>query len=163
MSPSYIIADFDIEMLTLRVKYPLAMIDRLLSVYSKNGGCVYDIGCATAATLARSCLGPRAQSFNFCLMVGAFHSHAHNRKCQLDWHPLYICGTGQMEGEGCEHVFSASNELARGTRHASRFHRQQAIEEYFLFWNQDKYEALSKLSIYSWVLLIHSALARNHY
>jgi hypothetical protein len=163
---SILIADFDIEMLTLRAKYPLAMIDRLLSVYGKNGGCAYDIRCTTAATLARSSLGPRAQALNFHLMVGAFHSHTHNRRCQLDWHPLYIRSTGQTEGEGYEHVFSASNELAQGTQHASRFHRQQAIEEHFLFWNQDKYEALSKLSIYSWALLIHSALAqflRNHY
>lgn len=82
-------------------------------------------------------------------MVGAFHGHAHNQRCQLDWHPLYIRGTGQTEGEGCKHVFSASNELARGMWHASQFHQQQAIKEHFSFWNQDKYEALSKLSIYS--------------
>ena len=76
-------------------------------------------------------------------MVGAFHGHAHNRLCQLSWHPMYIEGTGHTEGEGCEHVFSASNELARSTRHATRFHRHQAIEEHFAFWNEDKYEALS--------------------
>lgn len=57
---SILIANFNIEMLTLRVKYPLAMIDCLLSVYSKNGGCAYDIGCTTAVTLARSSLGPQA-------------------------------------------------------------------------------------------------------
>ena len=58
---------------------------------------------------------------------------------------MYIDGTGNSEGEGCEHVFSASNELARSTRHASAFHRHQAIEQHFAFWKQDKYEALSKL------------------
>ncbi|KAG8217990.1 hypothetical protein J3R82DRAFT_6167 [Butyriboletus roseoflavus] len=78
-------------------------------------------------------------------MVGAFHGHAHNQKCQLDWHPLYICGAGQTEGEGCEHVFSASNELVQGICHASWFHQQQAIEEHFSFWNQDKYEVLNAL------------------
>ncbi|KAG1907232.1 uncharacterized protein F5891DRAFT_919646, partial [Suillus fuscotomentosus] len=76
-------------------------------------------------------------------MVGAFHGHAHNRRCQLDWHPMYISGTGHTEGEGCEHIFSASNELARSTRHANRFHRHQAIEEHFAFWDADKYAALS--------------------
>ncbi|KAG1765192.1 hypothetical protein EV702DRAFT_981674 [Suillus placidus] len=76
-------------------------------------------------------------------MVGAFHGHAHNRKCQLDWHPMYIPGTGHSEGEGCEHIFSASNALARGTRHASKFHRHQNIEQHFAFWNDDKYAALS--------------------
>lgn len=49
------------------------------------------------------------------------------------------------QGEGCEHVFSSSNELARSTRHASPFHRHQAIEQHFSFWDEDKYAALSKL------------------
>ncbi|KAG1775917.1 hypothetical protein EV702DRAFT_972210 [Suillus placidus] len=76
-------------------------------------------------------------------MVGAFHGHAHNRKCQLDWHPMYIPGTGHSKGEGCEHIFSASNALARGTWHASTFHWHQVIEQHFAFWNDDKYAALS--------------------
>ncbi|KAF8545935.1 hypothetical protein OG21DRAFT_1479740 [Imleria badia] len=83
-------------------------------------------------------------------MVGAFHGHAHNRLCQLNWHPMYIKGMGHSEGEGCKHVFSASNELARSTRHASRFHRHQAIEQHFAFWNADKYEVLTQF-------------IRNHY
>ncbi|KAG2741541.1 hypothetical protein P692DRAFT_20880086 [Suillus brevipes Sb2] len=69
-------------------------------------------------------------------MVGAFHGH-------LDWHPVYIPGTGHSEGEGCEHIFSASNVLARGTRHGSKFHRHQTIEQHFMFWNDNKYAALS--------------------
>ncbi|EGN97916.1 hypothetical protein SERLA73DRAFT_109190 [Serpula lacrymans var. lacrymans S7.3] len=31
-------------------KYPLAIVDRLLSVYGRNGGCAYDIGCAFSST-----------------------------------------------------------------------------------------------------------------
>ncbi|KAG2337982.1 hypothetical protein BDR05DRAFT_978336 [Suillus weaverae] len=76
-------------------------------------------------------------------MVGVFHGHAHNRKCQLDWHPMYIPGTRHSEGEGCEHIFSASNALARGTRHSTKFHRHQSIEQHFTFWNDDKYANLS--------------------
>ncbi|KAG2065845.1 hypothetical protein BDR04DRAFT_1031786 [Suillus decipiens] len=76
-------------------------------------------------------------------MVGAFHGHAHNQRCQLDWHPMYIEGTGHTEGEGCEHIFSSSNELAQSTRHANPFHRHQSIEQHFKFWDDDKYVALS--------------------
>lgn len=126
-----------------RAKYPLAIINRLLAVYGSDGGLAYDIGCAFATTLANSTLGPRARALNLRLMVGAFHGHAHNRQCQLNWHPMYITGSGHTEGEGCEHVFSASNELARGTRHATSFHRHQAIEQHFAFWYMDKYAALS--------------------
>lgn len=97
-----------------------------MTVYGQNGACAYDIGCAFSKTLSTSSLGPRAQSLALRMMVGAFHGHAHNRKCQLDWHPMFITGTGHTEGEGCEHIFSSSNELARSTRHASTFHRHQS-------------------------------------
>ncbi|KAG0705573.1 hypothetical protein DFH29DRAFT_980829 [Suillus ampliporus] len=115
-------------------KYPLAIIDKLLMFYGKNGACTYDIGCAFTKTLA--------QDLGFHLMVGAFHGHAHNRMCQLDWHPMYITGTGHSEGEGCKHIFSASNALACGTQHASTFHRHQTIEQHFAFSNDDKYANL---------------------
>jgi hypothetical protein len=129
--------------LNLSAKYPLALMNRLLSVYGANSGCAYDIGCAFRKTLANSSVGPLAKNLNLRMMVGAFHGHAHNRRCQLDWHPMYIEGTGLTEGEGCEHIFSSSNDLARSTRHVSLFHRQQTIEEHFVFWDQDKYAALS--------------------
>jgi hypothetical protein len=58
---------------------------------------------------------------------------------------MYIPGTGHSEGEGCEHIISASNALARGTRHATTFHRHQTIEQHFMFWNDDKYAALSEI------------------
>ena len=83
------------------------------------------------------------------MMVGAFHGHAHNRACQLTWHPLYIQGTGKSEGEGCEHIFSATNDLARTVRYASHFHRCQAIEEYFTFWEEEKYMLLCT---YYWII-----------
>ncbi|KAG1894971.1 uncharacterized protein F5891DRAFT_1130758 [Suillus fuscotomentosus] len=124
-------------------KYPLALIDHLMTVYGQNGLCAYDIGCAFLKTLSTSSLCPRAHALALCMMVGAFHGHAHNRKCQLDWHPMYISGTGHTEGEGCEHIFSSSNELARSLRHASPFHHHQSIEEHFGFWDADKYTALS--------------------
>ncbi|KAI6095582.1 hypothetical protein EDD16DRAFT_1501684 [Pisolithus croceorrhizus] len=93
-------------------KYPLAIINSLLLAYGPNGGCVYDIGCAFAKTANSSSIGARVQALSLCFMVGAFHGHAHNCLCQLDWHPMYIKGAGNTEGKGCEHVFSAFNELA---------------------------------------------------
>lgn len=124
-------------------KYALAIVDRLIDDLGGKVGCAYDIGCAFSKTLENSSLSEKAKNALFRLMVGAFHGHAHNRACQLEWHPLYIKGTGHSDGEGCEHVFSSSNDLARGTRHATRFHRHQAIEEHFTFWDQDKYANLS--------------------
>ncbi|KIK25251.1 hypothetical protein PISMIDRAFT_97031, partial [Pisolithus microcarpus 441] len=133
---------------SIRAKYPLAMINCLAATYGLNGTCAYDIGCTFANTVSTSSIGPRIRVLGLHFMVSAFHGHAHNRLCQLGWHPMYIEGTGNMEGEGCEHVFSAFNELARSTRHATRFHQHQAIEQHIAFWNQDKYEALSMYRSY---------------
>jgi hypothetical protein len=115
-----------------------------MHVVGEKIGCAYDIGCTFQKTLANSSLGPCARALKFALMVGAFHSYAHQRSCQLNWHPLYMKGTGRAEGEGCEHIFSSSNNLARNTHHASWFHCHQAITEHFNFWDQDKYALLSK-------------------
>ncbi|KAG2052119.1 hypothetical protein BDR06DRAFT_983288 [Suillus hirtellus] len=62
-------------------------------------------------------------------MVCAFHGHTHNQQCQIDWHPMYIEGTGHTEGEGCEHVFSSLNELACSTCHTTPFHQHQTIDQ----------------------------------
>ncbi|KAG1893995.1 uncharacterized protein F5891DRAFT_1131069 [Suillus fuscotomentosus] len=62
-------------------EYPLAVVDQLLTVYGKNGGCAYNIGCAFAKMLGNSTLGPRASTLNLRIMVGAtrhattFHQH----------------------------------------------------------------------------------------
>ena len=125
------------------MKYPLAITNRLIQMFGSKIGCAYDIGCAFVTTLHNSSLREYAQQNEFHLMVGAFHGHAHNRACQLQWHPTYIQGTGHTEGEGCEQVFSSSNDLARASRHATRFHRHQMIEEHFKFWDEDKYANLS--------------------
>jgi Kyakuja-Dileera-Zisupton transposase len=82
-----------------------------LTYFKKKIGCAYDIGCAFQMTLHGTSLKQLVDLNQFLLMVGAFHSHAHNCSCQLWWHPTYIEGTGHTEGEGCEHVFSSSNEL----------------------------------------------------
>jgi len=52
---------------------------------------------------------------------------------------MYIPGAGLEYFETCERVFSQLNTLASGICHASTFHCYQAIEEYFAFWDQEKY------------------------
>ncbi|KAG0699295.1 hypothetical protein DFH29DRAFT_809218, partial [Suillus ampliporus] len=62
-------------------KYPLAILDRLMTVYGQNGACAYDIGCAFSKTLSTSSLGSRAHMLALCIMMGVFHGCAHNCKC----------------------------------------------------------------------------------
>ncbi|KAH9856316.1 hypothetical protein C2E23DRAFT_722786, partial [Lenzites betulinus] len=118
------------------MKYPLAIVKKLLDVYGSDYKIVlgYDIGCEFAKILDRSSLGPRAKGV-IMPIVPAFHGHSHNRACQLDWHPMYRDGVGKEDFEGCERFFSSSNSLASGTRLASDFHRHQAIEGHVKYWN----------------------------
>ncbi|KAJ7733222.1 hypothetical protein DFH07DRAFT_723123, partial [Mycena maculata] len=121
------------------MKYPLAMIKRLLDRYGKDIGLGYDIMCAFFKTLLHSSLGSRVVAMRLRGVVPAFHGHAHNRACEVGWHPLYVEGVGLEDFEECERTFSQSNQLARITRLCQRFHRQQALDEHFDFHDLDKH------------------------
>lgn len=121
------------------MKYPLAIIHKLMEVYGVDFRYGYDIACAFHKILMRSSLSSRAAALGISGVVPAFHGHAHNRRCQLSWHPLYMDGCGKEDFEGCERVFSQSNALAATTRFASAFHRHQAIDAYFEHWDHEKH------------------------
>lgn len=128
------------------MKYPLAIINRLMDVYGSDLLVGYDIACAFARTVAKSSLSQRVKDMRLSGIVPAFHGHGHNRGCQVYWHPRYFEGAGKEDFEGCERLFSASNHLASGTRLASAFHRRQAIEEFLQHWNRSKHEESGKLT-----------------
>ncbi|KAG6875863.1 hypothetical protein C0992_001989, partial [Termitomyces sp. T32_za158] len=97
-------------------KYGLAVIDRLIDLIGKNIGCAYDIGCAFNTTIQGTSISSKVKEANLRLMCGAFHGHAHNRLCQLCWHPLYIKGTGHLEGEGCQYLANHYREAAAAVK-----------------------------------------------
>ncbi|KAJ7506451.1 hypothetical protein B0H11DRAFT_1647109, partial [Mycena galericulata] len=122
-------------------KYPLAIVAKLLDLYGSDIGVGYDIMCAFFKTLLRSSLGRKTVALRLRGIVPAFHGHAHNRTCQIGWHPMYVEGAGNEDFEECERTFSLSNNLASCTRLATPFHRQQQIDEHFDFHDMDKYAA----------------------
>ncbi|KAF8874764.1 hypothetical protein BD779DRAFT_1613541 [Infundibulicybe gibba] len=111
------------------MKYPLSIVQKMLKHYGSNIALGYDIACAFNKTLERSPLAPDAQLHQLQGIVPAFHGYAHNRGCQVDWHPIYTEG---------------SNGLATGTRLVTPFHRHQLIEEHFIFHSDDKYAGSGK-------------------
>ncbi|KAJ7862680.1 hypothetical protein B0H14DRAFT_3863115 [Mycena olivaceomarginata] len=121
------------------MKYPLAIVRRLLDEFGSDIGLGYDIICTFFKTLLRSSLGARVVALRLQGVVLTFHGHAHNRECQLSWHPLYTQGVGLEDFEECERTFARSNNLASVTRLASAFHRKQQIDEHFDFHDQDKH------------------------
>lgn len=134
---------------TYRMKYPLAIVNRFLERYGPDACLGYDIMCAFMKTLSRSSLGPKKVAFRLSGVVPSFHGHAHNRSCQLQWHPMYVEGVGIEDFEECERTFGKSNELASVTRLASPYHRIQHIDEHFMFHDQDKYAAAGKCFLVS--------------
>jgi hypothetical protein len=127
-----------------RAKYPLATINKLIDAFGDHLGIGTDIGCSLRKTVAASSIREKAADHHLILAVNAFHGHAHNRKCQLQHHPLYLRGFGLEDLETCERVFAASNAAAPLIRHASHFHYVQFLELHFDQWDIDKYLELSK-------------------
>lgn len=142
----------------LSARYSLATTSRILNAYGPNTELAFDLGCAFNLTLMSSILGPQAREQNIHLVVDAFHGHAHNRGCQVDFHPQYILGNGRSDHAGCKRVFDSSNDLAATTRHASHFHCQQAIEQHFGFWDEDKYAQLSGSLFYVFSAAAHESV-----
>jgi hypothetical protein len=102
--------------------------------------------CAFRKTLAGSeKLAKKVEGHRLVGVVPAFHGHAHNRKCQVHWHPMYIEGAGMEDFEECERTFCLSNELANCTRLATPFHRRQEIVEHFQFHDKDKETNIGEL------------------
>jgi hypothetical protein len=108
-------------------------------------GLASDIGCSLEKTIKHSPLvGPIASRLGLQLYVNAFHGWAHNRLCQLGYHPLYSKGLGLEDLEGMERLFSLLNGVARGVRSATPFHWKQAYDLYLHQWDEDKYANLSE-------------------
>jgi hypothetical protein len=106
----------------------------------------YDIGCAFSQTVKNSpMLSDKAAKKRIIINPNTFHGWLHNRLCQLSNHPLYQPGYGIEDLEVLERVFSSSNGVARCTRFGTPFHWMQYFDLHFNQWDEDKYEALSKL------------------
>ena len=132
-----------------RAKYPLAIVSKMIDLFGDNLLCGYDIGCGFSKTADSSALvGPKKRRAGLKIICNSFHGHAHCRVCQLECHPMYIVDVGNEDFEGCERVFSESNRIAPCIRHATKFHRRQAILRHFARWNRDKYGELCKPSIH---------------
>ncbi|KAJ6553701.1 hypothetical protein DFH09DRAFT_924701 [Mycena vulgaris] len=125
-------------------KYGYAVVNHLIKVLGEIGS-GYDIGCKFGKMVyEHPVLGPLARDNRFKSLVGAFHGHAHNRRCQLKHLATYVEGVGLEDLEECETFFSKSNALAASTRYATAFHRRQAIATYLQHTDVfDTYQSLS--------------------
>jgi hypothetical protein len=125
------------------------MTNFLLDVFGDDQGLGFDIRCSYKETVDQSnLLGDKAMQRRLQILVNAFHGWAHNRLCQLKYHPLYCTGLGLEDLETLERIFSSSNKVARTIRHATRFHWVQAMDLHYRQWNDEKYQELSMSPYY---------------
>ncbi|KAI0039816.1 hypothetical protein FA95DRAFT_1503682 [Auriscalpium vulgare] len=125
-------------------KYALASLDAIMKTYGADQGVGYDIGCSMDSTVRSTSLSERAAAQRLQLLVNAFHGYAHNRACQLKFHPLYRFGIGIEDLETCERIFSWLNIVARNIRHASLYHWRLFLHICLKQWDEDRYANLSK-------------------
>ncbi|KAG1805993.1 uncharacterized protein BJ212DRAFT_1283028 [Suillus subaureus] len=125
------------------MKYSLATVNKLLDIFGDNQAIGSDIGCSLSKTVATSSIQDNAVNYKLLLLVNAFHGHAHNCKCQLQYHPMYLRGFGLKDLETCECIFASLNATACLIHHASYFHYSQFHDLHFNQWDMDKYFELS--------------------
>ena len=127
-----------------RAKYPHSMVDKLIDVLREKLSIGYNVECKFRTTVNRLPIRPKARAHQYCSLVGLFHGHAHNHRCQLCNLGTYILGMGLEDLETCEWWFSKSNSLASSTQHLSAYHQHIAIIMYMHHINRnDAYKNLS--------------------
>ncbi|KAG2059485.1 hypothetical protein BDR06DRAFT_979976 [Suillus hirtellus] len=127
--------------------YVVTTTSKILDVYGSNGATGYDIGCSYSKTVAASLISTKA--------INAFHGHAHNHQCQIQYHLLYQEDLGIEDLETCKQIFSAFNAVAPVICHASYFHWLQFIKLHFDKWDLDKYSKLSKFIYNNYKQALH--------
>ncbi|EJD36761.1 hypothetical protein AURDEDRAFT_188288 [Auricularia subglabra TFB-10046 SS5] len=127
-------------------KYPLSIVKSLIDLFGHEGKLEvgYDIGCAHSTTARNSSFGADVERL-VRFVVGSFHGYAHNRLCQLRFHPRYVVGSGREDFEGCERLFSVNNFIAALIQHATRAHRHELMEAAFAVWDSEKYASIGSL------------------
>uniref|UniRef100_A0A0W0FIW6 Uncharacterized protein n=1 Tax=Moniliophthora roreri TaxID=221103 RepID=A0A0W0FIW6_MONRR len=104
------------------MKYPLAIINKLMDEFGLDLCVAYDIMCTFFKTMLQSqWLGQKVKKMHLKGVIPLFYGHAHNWKCQLSWHLQYYKSIGSI------------------TQLATSFYRHQTVIEHFNFNNQDKH------------------------
>ncbi|KAG1781303.1 hypothetical protein EV702DRAFT_962685 [Suillus placidus] len=126
-----------------RVKYPLAIVAKILDIIGECILSAYDIRYQFASMVCVSLLGPAFMEKQSHLCIDTFHGYVHNYICQTQHHPLDIEGTGLEDFSVAEHIFSASNALASVICYASPYCYHVFLDLFFKQWDKDKKQTLT--------------------
>ncbi|KAG1837228.1 hypothetical protein DFJ58DRAFT_718925 [Suillus subalutaceus] len=120
----------------------------LLNVCGNEQAVGHDIGCSSRKTIAASSIGVRAKSLNLIVAVNSFHGYAHNRRCQLQNHPLYLKVT---KGRFLfNNYIQALRIIEDYTPLLEEFKSRKSLtDQDFIQWHQEEIEFLGNLAVES--------------
>jgi hypothetical protein len=140
---------------SLRAKYSLAIVAKVLAVIGNRTLGAYDIGCRFSAMVKASSLRPTFTEQESRLCADFFHGFVHNYVCQTQHHPLGIEGAGLEDFGAMEHIFSASNVLAPVIRYASSYRHHVFLDLFFTQWDKEKYTNLGTMLLNNYCQALH--------
>ncbi|EJT98079.1 hypothetical protein DACRYDRAFT_58151, partial [Dacryopinax primogenitus] len=114
----------------------------LIDVYGPDITFGYDISCTHLVTVLQSSIGEKAKQSRLRFFVEAFHGYAHNRRCQIHYHPCFLTSAGLEDFETCEWIFSQENQCAHLFQHGSAFHRHLTLDWFYQTWDPDHHTVL---------------------
>lgn len=117
--------------------YALALLDHATKTISPDLYAAYDVGCSFCQTVKNSALSDMVTSGRVKIMCDSLHAIGHDRKCQLQFNPRFIDGTGTEDSQQAERFFSYLNRLAGSIRGSSAFFRTQRINLCVRFNNEE--------------------------
>ncbi|KAI6106029.1 hypothetical protein EV401DRAFT_1797429, partial [Pisolithus croceorrhizus] len=104
--------------------------------YNMNGIqnviCFYDINCTYMKNLQKqvdkTMLLEISPSLRIMAGIGMWHVHGHKKECYARYSPLFIKGSGWVDGEIIETLWSTLNIVSTSTRGMTLLHRQELLD-----------------------------------
>lgn len=95
---------------------------------------LYDIACQYGIHLRervnRSPTISLPQSLDIITGVGVWHVHGHVKECFARYYPAFIHGTGHVDGEILETLWSHLNLISGSTRGMGTSHRREVLDDH---------------------------------
>ncbi|KAI6019504.1 hypothetical protein BKA83DRAFT_4057093 [Pisolithus microcarpus] len=126
------VVDFQKGERQLNMDYSLAHALSYNMTGINNVLCFYDINCAYMKNLRQ-----RVDSSDFLHIqpsmkimagIGMWHVHGHKKECYTRYSPLFIKGSGWVDGEIIETLWSTLNIVSASTRGMTSLHRQELLD-----------------------------------
>jgi Kyakuja-Dileera-Zisupton transposase len=111
---------------------------------------MYDVVCQYAVHFAerveRNPYLSMPENLQLSTGIGVWHVHGHIEECFPRYYPAFIPGTGHVDGEILETLWSHLNLISGSARSMSTSHRQEVLDDHMNDSNWGKWVGIGGLS-----------------